>query len=124
MKAVSNVQRKIAPKLLRTDAINQQALDQLMLQLDGTPNKSKLGANAILSVSMALARAAAASRGIPLYRYLEERKRYSLPVPMLNVINGGKHAGNKLAVQEFLIEPVGALHTHADLDCIFCALFD
>ena len=108
LKAVANVQRKIAPKLLRMDAINQQALDQLMLQLDGTPNKSKLGANAILSVSMALARAAAASRNIPLYRYLEERKRYSLPVPMLNVINGGKHAGNKLAVQEFLIEPVGA----------------
>lgn len=108
LRAVSNVNRKIASKIAGMDATNQQALDQLMLELDGTPNKSRLGANAILSVSMALARSAAATRKISLYRYLEERRRYALPVPMLNVINGGKHAGNNLAVQEFLIEPVGA----------------
>ncbi|MDG6994659.1 MAG: phosphopyruvate hydratase [Nitrososphaerota archaeon] len=108
LRAVSNVQRKIAPKIVGMNAADQRSLDQAMLALDGTPNKSKLGANAILSVSMALARAAAASKGVSLFRYLEERKRYTLPVPMLNVINGGKHAGNNLAVQEFLIEPVGA----------------
>ena len=108
LRAVSNVNRKIASKIAGMDATNQQALDQLMLDLDGTPNKSKLGANAILSVSMALARSAAASKNVSLFRYLEERKRYALPIPMLNVINGGKHAGNNLAVQEFLIEPVGA----------------
>ncbi len=78
-----------------------------MLKLDGTRNKSNLGANAILSVSMAVSRAGAASQSVSLYRYLIKRKRYRLPVPMMNVINGGKHAGNNLSIQEFLIEPVG-----------------
>ena len=79
-----------------------------MLKLDGTRNKSNLGSNAILSVSMAVSRAAAASQSVSLYRYLVKRKKYRLPVPMMNVINGGKHAGNSLAIQEFLIEPVEA----------------
>src|SRR3989475_7444709 len=80
----------------------------MMIKLDETPNKSKLGANAILGVSMAVARAAAASRGEPAYKYLRNLRSYRLPIPMMNVINGGKHAGNRLAVQEFQIEPVGA----------------
>ncbi len=108
LKAVSNVNRKIKPRILGLDCTKQEKIDRIMIDLDGTANKSKLGANAILGVSMALARSAALSQNIPLYRYLEDRKRYRLPVPMMNVINGGKHAGNKLSVQEFLIEPVGA----------------
>ncbi len=108
LKAVSNVNRKIKPRILGLDCTKQEKIDRIMIELDGTANKSKLGANAILGVSMALARSAALSQNIPLYRYLEDRKRYRLPVPMMNVINGGKHAGNKLSVQEFLIEPVGA----------------
>jgi enolase len=108
MKAVSNVNERIGPKILGLDCIQQSALDRLMIDLDGTKEKRRLGANAILAVSMALARAGAAVQGLPLYRYLHARKRYKLPVPMMNVINGGEHAGNKLSVQEFLIEPVGA----------------
>ena len=106
-KAVANVNKQIGPKLLGRSTLEQESIDILMLKLDGTRNKSSLGANAILSVSMAVARAAAASQGLPLFKYLSKKKRYRLPVPMMNVINGGKHAGNKLAVQEFLIEPVG-----------------
>ncbi len=108
LKAVANVNKQIGPKLLGRSALEQEPLDILMLKLDGTRNKSNLGANAILSVSMAVARAAAASQSVPLFRYLVKRKKYRLPVPMMNVINGGKHAGNKLSVQEFLIEPIGA----------------
>lgn len=108
LKAVANVNKQIGPKLLGRSALEQEPLDFLMLKLDGTRNKSNLGANAILSVSMAVSRAAAASHSISLFRYLVKRKRYRLPVPMMNVINGGKHAGNNLAVQEFLIEPIGA----------------
>jgi enolase len=90
---------------------NQKELDNLLLQLDGTPNKSKLGANAILGVSLAVARAGAAEKGIPLYQYIGElagRSELILPVPAFNVINGGSHAGNKLAMQEFMILPIGA----------------
>jgi enolase len=107
LRAVANVNKQIGPKLLGRSALDQQDLDTLMLKLDGTRNKSSLGANAILSVSMAVARAAAASTNEPLFRYLAKKKEYRLPVPMMNVINGGKHAGNNLAIQEFLIEPVG-----------------
>lgn len=108
LKAVANVNKQIGPKLLGRSSLEQEALDILMLKLDGTRNKSNLGANAILSVSMAACRAAAASQAVSLFRYLAKRKKYRLPVPMMNVINGGKHAGNNLAIQEFLIEPVGA----------------
>jgi enolase len=108
LRAVSNVKTLLAPKLLGRDCTKQRDADRLMIELDGTKNKSKLGANAILGTSMALARAASASRNDPLYHFLEAKEKYALPVPMMNVINGGKHAGNKLAVQEFHIEPVGA----------------
>lgn len=107
LRAVANVNKQIGPKLLGRSAVDQQDLDTLMLKLDGTRNKSNLGANAILSVSMAVARSAAASRNEQLFKYLSKKKEYKLPVPMMNVINGGKHAGNNLAVQEFHIEPVG-----------------
>ena len=107
LRAVANVNKQIGPKLLGRSALEQESLDVLMLKLDGTRNKSNLGANAILSVSMAVSRAAAASQSVSLFRYLVKRKKYRLPVPMMNVINGGKHAGNSLAIQEFLIEPVG-----------------
>src|SRR2546422_4127750 len=90
------------------DATDQRDIDTLMIALDGTPNKKRLGANAILGVSMAVARVAASSQEKPAYKYLRDLPSYKLPVPMMNVINGGKHAGNKLAVQEFQIEPIGA----------------
>ena len=108
LRAVANVNKQIGPKLLGRSSLEQESIDILMLKLDGTRNKSNLGANAILSVSMAVSRAAAASQSVPLFRYLVKRKKYRLPVPMMNVINGGKHAGNNLAIQEFLIEPIGA----------------
>lgn len=108
MKAVDNVISVIGPRLKGFDCTDQRSIDQLMIELDGTPNKSKLGANAILAVSMAVIKTAAAVNGVSIYTRLRERKRYSLPVPMMNVINGGEHAGNELAIQEFLIEPVGA----------------
>jgi len=107
-RAVENVNRKIAPALLGLDASNQTELDQIMLELDGTPNKTRLGANAILGVSLAVARAAADTLGLPLYRYLGGVTATQLPVPTLNVLNGGKHAGNNLAIQEFMIQPRGA----------------
>ncbi len=106
-KAVSNVNGVIGPKLRGFDCTDQQGIDELMVEIDGTPNKSKLGANAILAVSMAAARAGAATKRVDLYTHLRAGKGYSLPVPMMNVINGGEHAGNELAVQEFLIEPTG-----------------
>ncbi|MDV3293026.1 MAG: phosphopyruvate hydratase [Nitrososphaerales archaeon] len=107
-KAISNVVTLIGPKILGADPGDQRRLDSLLVRLDGTPNKSRLGANAILAVSMAAAKAAASSKGISLYEKLRPAKGYTLPVPMMNIINGGEHAGNGLAIQEFMIEPVGA----------------
>ncbi len=108
LKAVRNVNEVIAPKLIGLDVLDQRGIDQIMIEMDGTPNKSNLGANAILGVSLAVAKAAASSLGIPLYRYLGGVSATRLPVPSLNVLNGGKHAGNNLAIQEFMIEPWGA----------------
>jgi enolase len=108
LKAVENVNAKIAKVLAGMDAADQRALDRKMVELDGTPNKSKLGANAILAVSMAAARAAAASYGLPLYRYLGGAGANTLPVPMMNILNGGAHADNNVDFQEFMVMPVGA----------------
>jgi enolase len=108
LKAVSNVNDLIAPELLGLDASDQLGIDRLMIELDGTPNKAKLGANAILGVSLAVAHAAAASVGLPLYRYLGGTNAKVLPVPMMNVLNGGKHADSTVDFQEFMIMPVGA----------------
>ncbi|USS41715.1 phosphopyruvate hydratase [Thermococcus aggregans] len=107
-RAVENVNKIIAPELIGMDVTLQRDIDMLMLELDGTENKSNLGANAILGVSLAVAKAAANTLGIPLYRYLGGANAYVLPVPMSNVINGGAHAGNDLDFQEFMIMPVGA----------------
>jgi len=107
-RAVGNVNQAIAPALVGTDALDQGAVDARLLALDGTANKDKLGANAILGVSMAVARAAADSRDLPLYRYLGGVDARLLPVPMLNVLNGGAHADNSVDFQEFMIAPVGA----------------
>ena len=107
-KAVSNVNKIIGPKLKGLDCSDQRKVDEMMNRLDGTPNKGKLGANAILAVSMAVARAAASDHLVGLFSQLKASRTYTLPVPMMNVINGGEHAGNELAVQEFLVEPVGA----------------
>ena len=108
--AVANVNGRIAKALIGMDAGDQKAIDQAMIELDGTPNKSELGANAILAVSMAAAKAAAAAHEMPLYRYLAvgKSKEFSLPVPMMNIINGGAHADNSVDLQEFMIMPVGA----------------
>ncbi len=106
--AVQNVNTTIAKSVMGMDAANQMALDRAMIELDGTANKSKLGANAILGVSMAAARAAATAFGMPLYRYLGGISARVLPVPMMNVINGGAHATNNLDIQEFMIVPFGA----------------
>lgn len=108
LKAVSNVNETIAPALLGQDALDQLGIDRQMIELDGTPNKGKLGANAILGVSLAVAHAAAASVGLPLYRYLGGTNAKVLPVPLMNVLNGGKHADNTVDFQEFMIMPVGA----------------
>lgn len=105
--AVHNVNAIIAAELIGVDASDQAGLDRLLIELDGTPNKSKLGANAILAVSLACARAAAASLELPLYRYLGGVGARVLPVPMMNVINGGKHADNRVDMQEFMLAPVG-----------------
>jgi len=110
-KAVENVKSVIGPALLGKDPADQAGIDKVMLELDGTENKSKLGANAILGVSMACCRAGAAEKGLPLYRYINEiagGPKMSMPVPCFNVINGGVHAGNYLAFQEFFLIPVGA----------------
>jgi len=106
--AVKNILEKITPEILGMDSADQIGLDKLMIALDGTPNKSKLGANAILAVSMAAARAAAAAYGLPLYRYLGGINARCLPMPMMNIVNGGAHAANNLDIQEFMIVPVGA----------------
>ncbi len=106
--AVNNVNKILAPKLLGRDVREQRVIDNIMIDLDGTENKSRLGANAILGISLAVAKAAANSQNVPLYRYLSNEEPNLLPVPMMNVINGGKHAGNQLMIQEFMILPVGA----------------
>jgi enolase len=108
LKAVHNVNEIIAGELMGRDAIEQAAIDRLLIDLDGTPNKSKLGANATLGVSLAVASAAARSVGLPLYRYLGGTNARCLPVPLMNVINGGKHADNTIDFQEFMIVPLGA----------------
>lgn len=108
LKAVENIREVIAPNIVGMDASAQSGIDKLMAELDGTSNKSNLGANAILGVSLGVAKAAASSFGMPLYRYLGGVNTSSLPVPSFNVLNGGKHAGNELSIQEFMIEPVGA----------------
>ncbi|MFI5323481.1 MAG: phosphopyruvate hydratase [Thermodesulfobacteriota bacterium] len=105
--AVKNVNRVIAPKIAGLDAATQSLIDGVMIDLDGTPNKSKLGANAILGVSIAAARAASNSLGIPLYRYLGGITANTLPVPLMNIVNGGAHADNNLDFQEFMIVPIG-----------------
>ncbi|MFZ2446101.1 MAG: phosphopyruvate hydratase [Syntrophobacteraceae bacterium] len=108
LQAVQNVNDEIGPKIIGFDATEQSAIDLYMVELDGTDNKGRLGANAILSVSMAVARAAAAELGLPLYRYLGGVSATLLPVPMMNVLNGGAHADNNLDIQEFMIVPAGA----------------
>ncbi len=108
LKAVANVNNVIAPALVGWSALEQRAIDQKMLQLDGTPTKSNLGANAILGVSLAVAKAAAAYLEMPLYRYIGGVNTYVLPVPMMNIINGGSHSDAPIAFQEFMIRPVGA----------------
>ncbi len=106
--AVNNVMREIGPSVHGMDAADQVSLDNHLIELDGTPTKSRLGANAILGVSMAAARAAAEAHGLPLYRYLGGINARYIPLPMMNIINGGAHAGNNLDIQEFMIIPVGA----------------
>jgi enolase len=108
MKAVQNVNELIGSNVVGLDATEQLLVDQTMIDLDGTPNKKKLGANAILSVSMATAKAAANALGLPLYQYLGGVNAHLLPVPLMNILNGGKHADNNLDIQEFMIVPVGA----------------
>ncbi|HUK26646.1 MAG TPA: phosphopyruvate hydratase, partial [Terriglobales bacterium] len=108
LKAVQNVNGEIADALANMDASDQRALDQKMIELDGTENKGRLGANAILSVSMAAARAAARSYRLPLYRYLGGAGANTLPTPMMNILNGGAHADNNVDFQEFMVMPVGA----------------
>jgi enolase len=108
LKAVENVNDVIAPELIGLDAIDQVELDRTMIELDGTPNKARLGANAILAVSLAAARAAADHSGLPLYRYLGGPHATLLPVPLMNILNGGAHASNNVDLQEFMIAPVGA----------------
>jgi enolase len=107
-KAVDNVNNVIAKEIIGMDSRDQEAVDRRMIELDGTKNKSQLGANAILSVSLAVAHAAANTYGLPLYQYLGGLLARTLPVPLMNIINGGKHAGNELKIQEFMIVPVGA----------------
>jgi len=108
LKAVANVNKVIAPGLIDADLFRQAEIDRMMIDLDGTPNKGKLGANAILGVSMAVARAAAMAAGLPLYAYLGGPGATRLPVPMMNILNGGKHADNSVDFQEFMVMPIGA----------------
>lgn len=119
LKAVTNVMTLIAPEVIGMDAFDQGAIDRLMIELDGTPNKARLGANAILGVSLAVAKAAAQSCGLPLYRYVGGVNAHLMPVPMMNILNGGKHADNNVDIQEFMIMPVGA---DSFTDCVrMCA---
>ncbi|GMA58170.1 enolase [Alicyclobacillus sacchari] len=108
LNAVKNVNEVITPELIGEEALDQVAIDDLLIGLDGTPNKGKLGANAILTVSMAVAKAAAAELGVPLYRYLGGFYARTLPTPMMNILNGGKHADNTVDIQEFMVVPHGA----------------
>jgi enolase len=108
LSAVENVNHRIGPDIVGHDALDQRAIDRLLLELDGTPNKRKLGANAILGCSLATAKAAAVSQGLPLFRYLGGPNAHLLPTPFFNVLNGGAHADNNVDVQEFMIAPVGA----------------
>lgn len=114
--AVRHIEETIRPALVDMNALDQRAIDHRLVELDGTPNKSRLGANAILAVSLATARAAAAALGLPLYRYLGGVSSYRLPVPLLNILNGGKHADNALDIQEFMIVPLGASHFHEAIE--------
>ena len=107
-KAVENVDRTIAPAVKGRDAVDQRGLDEALIALDGTPNKARLGANAILGVSLAAARAAAVAKGVPLYRHLATDGATTLPVPLMNVLNGGKHATDSADMQEFMVVPIGA----------------
>ena len=107
-KAVANVRDLLTPRLIGMDATDQARIDRILCEIDGTPNKSRCGANAILGVSLAAARAAAASKGLPLWRYLDPDGRACLPLPMVNLISGGLHAGGNLDFQDFLLLPVGA----------------
>ena len=115
LKAVANVNTIIAPALIGCSALEQRAIDKKMLALDGTPTKSKLGANAILGVSLAVAKAAANYLDIPLYRYIGGTNTYVMPIPMMNIINGGSHSDAPIAFQEFMIRPVGAPSFHEGL---------
>ncbi|MBN2898074.1 MAG: phosphopyruvate hydratase [Clostridia bacterium] len=108
--AVDNVNEIIAPELIGMDATDQIGIDQLMIELDGTPNKAKLGANAILGVSLAVAKAAAESMGLQLFQYIGGTNAKTLPVPMMNILNGGSHADNNVDIQEFMVMPVGAVN--------------
>ena len=108
LKAVDNVNKIIAPELIDKDAAKQEKIDQAMIQLDGTENKGRLGANAILGVSLAVAKASAAQADMPIYRYLGGKDAVRLPIPFLNILNGGKHADNNVDIQEFMIAPIGA----------------
>lgn len=121
-KAVRNVNEVIFPRIRGKDALHQTEMDKLLIALDGTANKQKLGANAILGVSLATAKAAASSSGLPLYRYLGGKKAKILPLPMMNVLNGGKHADNNVDLQEFMIMPIGASSFEEAL-CISCETF-
>jgi len=106
--AVENVNTVIAPRVIGREATEQLEIDSLMIELDGTPNKGKLGANAILGVSLAVCRAAADALEMPLYRYIGGVNAHILPVPMMNILNGGQHADNNVDIQEFMIMPLGA----------------
>lgn len=117
LKAVEHVNNEISQALIGLDASEQSYIDQVMIELDGTDNKGRLGANATLAVSMAVARAAAEDAGLPLYRYLGGAGSMAMPVPMMNVINGGAHANNSLDIQEFMIMPVGAKSFREALRC-------
>ena len=108
LKAVGNINNILAKELRGLPVLNQGDIDRMMIQMDGTENKSKLGANAILGVSLACSKAAASETGIPLYSYLGGVKATTLPVPMMNILNGGSHADNKIDIQEFMVMPFGA----------------
>lgn len=107
-KVIDAIHNTIQPALLKLEATEQQTIDQILIELDGTPNKSRLGANGILAVSLAVAKAAANEKKLPLYQYLNPKGPYTLPVPMMNILNGGAHADNNVDIQEFMIMPVGA----------------
>ena len=123
--AVENVNTEISETLMGLDAVDQSFIDQALINLDGTENKSRLGANAILAVSLAVAKAAAEESGLPLYRYLGGAGLMSMPVPLMNLINGGAHANNNINMQEFMIVPLGISNFHDAIRCgaeVFSAL--